>query len=279
VGTNLATESAVPGTARAARLPAGKVRGEARARLLRLMMLARATEQRARALGEGEDDASPAAGWRREAIGAGAVTALRPQDRLIAPGRYLAAHLGCEEQASVGSASPAPDLVPVAVGVALAVAGSDSDDVVLTLLDQGAMASDRWAESLSMATTERLPLVLVVERDRVTTRGVSAAPDATFGQALLGEAVDADDPEAVLIAVRAAVDRARGGWGPALVECVTGRVAAMAGSRRRVREGRKPASPDPIERYARRLLGRGMPLAGIVKVLRSAEEEVPAWEL
>src|SRR5919204_4628343 len=64
-----------------------------RIELLRVMMLARATEQRARTLVGRDRDAEPAARWRREPIGAGAARAPRRGDRLVAPGRYVAAHL------------------------------------------------------------------------------------------------------------------------------------------------------------------------------------------
>jgi len=242
------------------------------------MMLARTTEQRARTLVGREHDAEPAARWQREPIGAGAAGALRPSDRLIAPGRYVAAHLGREGAASVGTFSSAADLVPVSVGVAFAVVARGSGDVVLTLVDEGAMACARWSESLTLATAGRLPLVLVVERDRAPSPGATGV--SSSGQALLGEAVNAEDPEAVLIAVRAAVDRARTGRGPALVACVTRRAAFGPPPWRRGTEGVEATPPerDPIELYARRLVRGGMPRADVESTLRAAEDEVVAWQ-
>jgi pyruvate dehydrogenase E1 component alpha subunit len=205
------------------------------------------------------------------------VAALDPRDRLIAPGRYLAAHLGRAEESSVGGSSPAPDLVPVAVGAALAVAARGSKEVVLTLLDEGAMSSDRWAESFALATAKRLPLVLVVEQERAAAQGAPAASGSRpLGQPPLGEAVDADDPEAVLTAVRSAVDRARGGRAPAMVACVAGAGTGVAASSPG-QESRQATDADPVERYARRLLGIGVPRAEIESVLRSAEEEAMPW--
>ena len=195
----------------------GPLTSRNRLELLRAMMLARATEQRARTLVGREGNAEPAAGWHREPVGAGAAAALRPGDRLIAPGRYLAAHLSAAESVCFGGMSSAADLVPVAVGVALAVGGQDSANVVLTLVDEGAMAGARWSEALTLATQNRVPLVLVVERERSNSPEAGGLPSA--GQPLLGEAVNAEDPEAVLTAVRAAVERVRAGRGPALVTC------------------------------------------------------------
>jgi len=242
------------------------------------MMLARATEQRARTLVGREEDAEPAARWNREPIGAGAATALRPGDRLVAPGRYLAAHLGSPAPASVGASSSAPDLVPMAVGIAFAVRARGSGAVVVTLVDEGAMACARWSESLTIATAGRLPLVLVVARDRpIPARATGVTPS---GQALLGEAVDAENPEAVLMAVRAAVERVRMGKGPALVACVTPRAATVPAPWRRGTEGVDLAPPerDPIELYARRLVRGGMPRADVESTLTAADDEVVAWQ-
>jgi TPP-dependent pyruvate/acetoin dehydrogenase alpha subunit len=258
------------------------VTGRDRAGLLRLMMLARTAEQRARSLVQGEADAAPAVRRHREAIGAGVAVALGPRDRLIAPGRYLAAHLGRGDDASVGASSAAPDLVPQAVGVAFALTARGAGDVVLTILDEGAMASERWGEALALATEMRLPLVLVVEQRpppaaNARAASVAGADEGLARQPLLGEAVDGDDPEAVLTAARAAMERARDGRGPTLVTCV-----AAADRSRRLRWGRGRADrrgrrKDPVESYARRLVRSGMPRAEIEAILLSAREEVAPW--
>jgi TPP-dependent pyruvate/acetoin dehydrogenase alpha subunit len=237
------------------RRPADCLTGAERMRLLRVMMLARVAEQRARLFLDREAGAAPAARWR-DAIGAGAAAALGPYDRLIAPGRYLAAHAG-RRAGSVGGRSAAADLVPMAVGTALAIAERGSGGVVATLLDEGAMASERWSESLDLATARQLPLVLVVE--------AAARPP-------LSEPVDGADPEAVLTAVRAAVERARRGAGPTIVVCVTPRTAPAGRGPRDL----EAALCDPIELYAGRLLGVGVPRREIDAVLQEVEEEVVA---
>jgi TPP-dependent pyruvate/acetoin dehydrogenase alpha subunit len=245
--------------------------------LLRAMMMARASEQRARILAGGDDGAEPAPRWHREPIGAGAAAALLPGDRMVAPGRYAAAHAKAEEPVSIGRSSSAPDLVPEAVGVALAIGTGWTREVVLTLVDEGAMASVRWSEALALATARRLALVVVVERDRPLPAG---ALGASAGRALLGEAVDAHDPEAVRAAVRAAADRARNGRGPALVTCVTPRAVAAPTAWRRGTESVEVQAPedDPIELYARRLVRGGIPRADVEAAIRAVEDEVLAWQ-
>src|SRR5204863_320497 len=97
----------------AVRKPVPSLTVRARIDLLHTMMLARATERRARALDAGEDCAEPAARRHSEPIAAGAALALGPQDRLVAPGRFRAAHLGRDPGPSTGRFSSAPDLVPI----------------------------------------------------------------------------------------------------------------------------------------------------------------------
>jgi TPP-dependent pyruvate/acetoin dehydrogenase alpha subunit len=262
---------ATKGTAQAivARLPTDCLSGAERAQLLRLMMLARVTEQRARLFLDREAGAEPAARWR-DAIGAGTAAALGAHDRLIAPGRYLAAHVGRRSEGSIGGRSAAVDLLPIAVGAALAIAERGSGGVVVTLLDEGAMAGERWSESLEVATARRLPLVLVIE---VAEASAGASPTSTPTpppRPQLGEAVDAADPEVVLAAVRAAVQRARRGDGPAVLACVTPGAVTV------VRGARGAAIHDPIELYARRLFGAGVPRREIDAVLQGAEDEVVA---
>ena len=241
--------------------------GADRKRLLRLMMLARVAEQRARLFLDSEAGAAPAARWR-DAIGAGTAAALGPQDRLIAPGRYLAAHVGRRPAGSIGGRSAAVDLVPIAVGAALAIAERGSDGVVVTLLDAGALAGERWSQSLELATARRLPLVLVVEVAEATAASPTSTP--TPPRPRLGEPVDAADPEAILAAVRAAVELARRGDGPVVLACVAPAAVSV------VRDAREAAIHDPIELYARRLFGAGVPRREIDAVLQDAEEEVGA---
>jgi hypothetical protein len=262
-----ATEGSAPAIVR--RLPTDYPSGVERARLLRLMMLARVTEQRARLFLDREAGAEPAARWR-DAIGAGTAAALGPHDRLIAPGRYLAAHVGRRSEGSIGGGSAAVELLPIAVGAALAIAERGSGGVVVTLLDEGAAAGERWSESLEVASARRLPLVLVVEVAEASAGASPASAPTPPPRPRLAEAVDAADPEAVLAAVRAAVERARSGGGPAVLACVTPGAATV------VRGARGAAIHDPIELYARRLFGAGVPRREIDAVLQGAEDEVVA---
>jgi len=264
----IATESAVSGRSSG---PQKTLYGGSRTELLRLMMLGRAAGLRARMLA-GEDRRVAGARRHREAVGAGAAAALSPGDWLIAPGRYVAAHLG-RRSGAVGSSFSGPDLIPMAVGVAIGVVGRGSRQVVLTLLDERSMATERWSEALAIATAERLPLVVVVERDRPAPSDPALMSGGGDGPLLL-EVADALDPEAVMTQARRAAEHARAGRGPALVPCI----ASVVPGRPAARDvGSRPEIADPIELYAGRLMRARVPRGEIVTILRSAQEEATAW--
>jgi pyruvate dehydrogenase E1 component alpha subunit/2-oxoisovalerate dehydrogenase E1 component alpha subunit len=75
--------------------------------------------------------------------------------------------------------------------------------------------------------------------------------------------VDGNDAEAVYVAVKAAVDKARSGGGPTLVECETYRIGAHSSSDdptryRDEREVETWRKRDPIERMRARLISAGL---------------------
>jgi TPP-dependent pyruvate/acetoin dehydrogenase alpha subunit len=216
---------------------------ETRLRLLELMMDARL--------------ASSGAGGEAVAVGAGA--ALEPGDRLCAPRRYLGAHLAAVSPegspSHAGQASPAPDLLAIAAGMALAprrTAGA-----VVTIVSDDALGTQSWREALRLLRENQAPLVVVVDGAVSASRPLSDTPPTTLPPT--AEAVDGAELEDVLEATGAACERARGGAGPAAVQCVRRRAPLSEPFGARV---------DPIERYARTLLGAGAPRERIEAALR-----------
>src|SRR5205085_9048814 len=83
------------------------------------------------------------------------------------------------------------------------------------------------------------------------------------GYGFEGVKVDGNDAEAVYGAVKAAVDQARSGGGPTLVECETYRIGAHSSSDdpTRYRDEREVATwrkRDPIEAFRARLVSAGL---------------------
>jgi pyruvate/2-oxoglutarate/acetoin dehydrogenase E1 component/TPP-dependent pyruvate/acetoin dehydrogenase alpha subunit len=118
--------------------------------------------------------------------------------------------------------------IGVATGAALAEKMMGSDKVVLCFFGDGATNEGSFHEALNMASIWDLPVVFVCENnlygmsvpwDTVTKLPDAASRACAYG--IPGEVVDGMDVLAVRGAAKKAVDRARSGEGPTLIECKT----------------------------------------------------------
>ena len=266
-----------------------------RANLLRYMAMMRFAEERALVLyRQGKVPGSFYDGRGQEAIPVGSAYALGPRDRTcilhrdlgahfvrgVPPERCLAnymgrsggvtggkdgnMHFGVPRLGSVGMVSMLPDMALVATGMALAFKLRGEPRVALTYFGEGATANGQWHEAMNFAGIHRLPVVFILENNRFaysTPNELEFAVDPverarTYG--FPGVAVDGNDVEAVFERTREAVERARSGGGPTLIECHTMR---MHGHGAHDDMSYVPAElleewerRDPIERYKARLV-------------------------
>ena len=126
-------------------------------------------------------------------------------------------------------------LVPVVAGMLLADRMQGKRTVGMTYLGDGGTSVGAFHEGLNFAAVQKLPLVLVVEfngwaystpyEKQCAARTLA---DKAPGYGIPGEVVDGNDVLAVYEAARAAVDRARAGGGPTLLECKTYRMKGHA---------------------------------------------------
>ena len=232
-----------------------------RARLLRFMMLMRATEERALTLyRQGKVPGSYYDGRGQEAVSVGTAYALGPRDRAcilhrdlgahlirgVRPGRVLAQmmgreggitrgrdgnmHFGDRELGCVGMVSMLPDMALVACGLALSFQMRREPRVAMTWFGEGSTANGVWHEAMNVAGVRRLPVVFVLENNQFA---YSTPNDHEFavdpveragGYGFPGVKVDGNDVEAVFDAAAEACERARSGGGPTLIECETMRM-------------------------------------------------------
>ncbi|MCC3278072.1 pyruvate dehydrogenase (acetyl-transferring) E1 component subunit alpha [Arthrobacter sp. zg-Y40] len=131
----------------------------------------------------------------------------------------------------------APQATPLAtqllhaVGVAHAAKLKGEDTVVLALCGDGATSEGDFHEALNFAAVFHLPVVFFIQNNQyaisVPLRNQSVAPSLAHkavGYGMPGERVDGNDVAALLAVLGAAVERAREGGGPALVEAHTYRM-------------------------------------------------------
>ena len=120
----------------------------------------------------------------------------------------------------------------ITAGAAWAARQEGSDRVAVSFFGDGAVNQGVLLEAMNLAALWRLPVLFVCENNGyATTLTVSDAVAGTItgrGEAfgIPSVTVDGMDPRTVLGAAREAVDRARAGGGPSLVECLTYRFDA-----------------------------------------------------
>jgi 2-oxoisovalerate dehydrogenase E1 component len=143
-------------------------------------------------------------------------------------GRGGSMHIADVERGNLGATGIVGGNIPVATGAALAVKMQGQDRVVLCFFGDGASNTGNFHESLNLASVWNLPVVYIVENNlygmSVPFAKASKLPDVAAracAYGIPGEVVDGMDVLAVRAAVRKAVERARRGEGPSLIECKT----------------------------------------------------------
>jgi 2-oxoisovalerate dehydrogenase E1 component len=137
-------------------------------------------------------------------------------------------HIADVDHGNLGATGIVGGNIPVAVGAALAQKLMGTDRVVVCFFGDGATNTGNFHESLNMASLWNLPVVFVVENNLyamsvpwVKASKLSDVADRAAAYGIPGEVVDGMDALEVRSSVAKAVDRARHGEGPTLIECKT----------------------------------------------------------
>jgi len=159
--------------------------------------------------------------------------------------------------------------VPIGTGLAFANRYRENGAVTLTYFGDGAANQGQVYEAFNMAELWKLPVVYVIENnqyamgtsvERSSAQAQLSKRGASFN--IPGEQVDGMDVEAVSAAGKRAVQWARDGKGPIILELKTYRYRGHSMSdpakyrtREEVQNVREKR--DPIEHYAQRMIARG----------------------
>jgi 2-oxoisovalerate dehydrogenase E1 component alpha subunit len=143
-------------------------------------------------------------------------------------GRQMPAHWGSRRLGIVSGSSPIGTQIPHASGIAYAMKYRGEDAVVGSWFGEGATSEGDWHEALNFAGIHKLPIVFVCENNLYAISvplskqaGVSDISVRAEGYGFPGVTVDGNDVFACYQAMKRAVDRARNGDGPTLIECKT----------------------------------------------------------
>jgi 2-oxoisovalerate dehydrogenase E1 component len=184
-------------------------------------------------------------------------------------GRQMLGHYGKSSLRLVtGSSCVAMHLLH-ATGIGLAIKFRRENAVCLTTFGEGAASEGDFHEAVSFAAIHKLPVIFLCQNNEfsITVPPREQMPvgvaDRAAGYGIPGARVDGNDPIAVHDAVRAAVDRARAGEGPSIVEAMVYRLTPHSSDDddRRYRtadevEARK--LNDPLVTFRTLLIERGV---------------------
>lgn len=242
----------------------------------------------------------------QEAAQLGAVAALEEDDWMVPSFRETAAatwrgapltsfvlfDAGFNEGAAVEQGSrdlpiaiPVASQVPHAAGLAYATKQSGDDDVVMVFFGDGATSEGDFHEGMNFAGVFELPVVFVcqnnqwaisVPRDEQTASKSIAQKALAYG--FPGLQVDGNDILASYVACEEAVDRARSGEGPMLVELSTYRLSVHTtaddpSKYRSEEEEEEWNERDPLPRFQNYLRDKGLLDEGDIDELESEIEE------
>jgi pyruvate dehydrogenase E1 component alpha subunit len=163
-------------------------------------------------------------------------------------------HMGDVRLGLIAMVSHLPALLPVAVGCALAFRIREEKRVAVGWLGEGSAARGDAHEAMNFAGVRRLPVVFVCDNNQwaySTPTHLEYATEHIADRAQAygfeGVVVDGTDVLAVYREARRAIERARAGGGPTLLECLTLRMEGHA-----VHDDAFYVPKDMFEEWARR---------------------------
>src|SRR5215471_2491460 len=235
-------------------------------RIYRNMLTTRGVEERGHILyRQGKIPGSFYTGRGNEAASVGVATAMGPEDvgtplhrdmgvhitRGMEPWRIFANYMGRADGPARGRdgnvhmadarlglismVSHLPAMLPVAVGCALAFRIREEKRVAVAWFGEGASARGDTHEGMNFAGVRRLPVVFVCDNNQWAYStpthleyAVEHLADRAQAYGFEGVVVDGTDVLAVYREAKRAIEKARDGGGPTLIECMTLRMEGHA---------------------------------------------------
>jgi 2-oxoisovalerate dehydrogenase E1 component alpha subunit len=184
-------------------------------------------------------------------------------------GRQMPGHFSSRELNIVTASAPIAVQYPQAVGSALAFKMRGEDGVVLTCGGEASTSEGDWHEAMNFAGIHDLPVIFLIQNNVYAIsvpeplQVAGSIAKRAEGYGFPGHQVDGNDVLAVYEVAREAVERARRGDGPTLIEAKTYRMTAHSSDDddRRYREREEIEEwrlKDPITRFEKYLLEHGV---------------------
>jgi 2-oxoisovalerate dehydrogenase E1 component len=211
-------------------------------------------------------------------------------------------HIGDFGWGTVPATAPLAISSLTVTGMGLAFARQGEPRVALSFIGEGGSSLGEWHEAINLAGARKLPVIFCLQNNQTAlatpVRDQSAVrvfADKAIGYGMPGLTVDGTDPDAVASAFAWAVERARAGEGPALLELVAMRMCGHAHHDDMLYLGKEPSpsweypplnpqayanadlyeywrARDPITTYAAKLEAMGLIKAGDLDRLKKEAE-------
>lgn len=183
-------------------------------------------------------------------------------------GRGGSMHIADVETGNLGANGIVAGGIPIAAGAALAQKMRGLENVVVSFFGDGATNEGAFHEALNLAAVWELPVVFVCENNKYgmsnsTEKSMKIENISQRGAAygIPGVTVDGNDVDEVYEAAKVAVDRARAGQGPTLIECLTYRHKGHSKSDKNLYRTKEEIEEwkikDPIGRFETKLVDAG----------------------
>jgi 2-oxoisovalerate dehydrogenase E1 component alpha subunit len=201
-------------------------------------------------------------------------------------GRQMPSHWSLRRANAVSHSAPVATQACHAAGVALGMKMTRKDTVVLTTIGEGSTSQGEWYEAVNWAAVHNLPVIFLVENNQYAISvpqdkqmAVRSSADKACGLGLEGVTVDGTDLFAVYETVTRAVEKARRGDGPTVVEARMYRITPHSSddddrtyrSREEVEENKRS---DPILTNRARLEAEGLLTAAQVDEMEARAKAI-----
>ena len=213
-------------------------------------------------------------------------------------------HIGDFEWGVLPASAPLAISTLTAAGLAMGFALGEEARVACAFIGEGGSSLGEWHEAINLAAARHLPIVFCVQNNQTALStpvpdqtSVRTFADKAVGYGIPGVTIDGTDVEEVAATFAWAVERARAGEGPALIETVAMRMCGHAHHDDMLYLGKEPpiswdytapddkgyadpdafaywAERDPIALQAARLIDEGILEEGALDGLRSEAEAV-----
>ncbi|MFZ9693942.1 MAG: thiamine pyrophosphate-dependent dehydrogenase E1 component subunit alpha, partial [Candidatus Nanopelagicales bacterium] len=182
-------------------------------------------------------------------------------------GRGGSMHIADAKTGNLGANGIVAGGIPIAAGAALAEKMQGTDRVVMCFFGDGATNEGAFHEALNLASIWDLPVVFVCENNKYgmsfsTEKSMKVAriSDRASAYAIPGYTVEGNDVDEVFKVAREAVERARRGEGPTLIENITYRWKGHSKSDKNLYRTREEIEDwkerDPIEAFEERVINK-----------------------